>query len=165
MLYVGLVCHCTPGFELIRDVNPCEQENITDSYTRVCGIGGVCLVRQLQDWFSKRIIQYCAYDTPYNRESCAQHDYNTVDGGKTLCCVKDHCNSIKHYFEFRVNLSATTTNNVGQVATSTSMLISATSYNVGKVTSSTNNLTSTTSLIPTATIWIPTASPTGEFIL
>ena len=86
-------------------------------------------------------------------------------GGYTLCCVEDHCNSKKHYLKFRANLSATTTNNVGQVATSTHMLISATSYNVRKVTSSTNNLTSTASLIPTATSWIPTASPTGEFIL
>ena len=62
-----------------------------------------------------------------------------MDGGHSLCCVEDYCNSEEKFLEFRGNLSATTTNNVGQM------------------TSSTSELTSTTS-------WIPTASPTGELI-
>ena len=72
--------------------------------------------------------------------ACLQYNHNTVDRGNSVCCIEDYCNSEEKFLEFRANLSATTTNNVGQV------------------TSSTSKLTSTTS-------WIPTASPTGEFSL
>ena len=74
------------------------------------------------------------------RIACAQNNYNTVDGGSSMCCAEDYCNSEERFQEFIANQSATFTNNVGQV------------------TSSMSKLTSTTS-------WIPTASPTGEFIL
>ena len=84
-------------------------------------------------------MQHCVYSDLY-RIVCAVHNYNTADGGNSLCCVQDYCNSVELFLEFIANLSATATNNVGQV------------------TSLTSKLTSTT-------IWMPTASPTGEFNL
>ena len=86
---------------------------------------------------SNTIIQHCMYSILY-RVACAQNNYNTVDDGSSMCCVEDYCNSEEMFLEFRANLSVTTTNNVGQVTSSTSKLTSATS-------------------------WIPTALPTGEF--
>ena len=105
-----------------------------------------------RDQDSNRIVQHCVYSTVYLLGCSAQLNYNTIiDGGNSLCCAQDYCNSVKLFLEFIANLSATTTNNVLQVTSST------TSYNVGQVTSSTSKLTSTTNCIPTA-------SPTGEFI-
>ena len=71
---------------------------------------------------------------------CEGRNFNTLVNGISFCCVEDYCNSVENFWEFRANLSATTTNGVGQRTSSTDDLISETS-------------------------WIPTASPTGEIIL
>ena len=150
----------------------------------MCGSGSVCYV--FRDQHSNRIIQHCVY-SPLVWLGCAYHNYNTIDRGRSFCCVEDFCNSKEKFLEFRGNLSTTTTNNVGQVTSSitiynvgqatssTSKLTSASSYNVGQATSSTSKLTrassynvgqatSSTSELTSTTSWIPTASPTGELI-
>ena len=85
------------------------------------------------------VIQGCSNSFVY-RAVCAYYNYYTLDNGTSFCCVGDYCNSVENFWEFRANLSATTTNGVVQG------------------TSSTDNLMSETS-------WIPTASSTGEIIL
>ena len=98
---------------------------------------GVCIVQQ--DRMSNLVIQQCSNTILYII-ACAHHNYNTLNGGNIFCCAEDYCNSAENFWEFRANLSATTTNSVGQGTSSTDNLISETS-------------------------WIPTASSTGEIIL
>ena len=93
----------------------------------------------LQDRISNLVIQQCQNTLLYIR-ACGYHNYSTLDNGISFCCVEDYCNSAEKFWELRANLSATTTNGVGQG------------------TSSTDNLMSETS-------WISTASSTGEIIL
>lgn len=95
---------------------------------------GVCTVQQVR--MSNLVIQLCSNSILYGL-GCASLNHN---GGNTFCCVEDYCNSAENFWEFRANLSATTTNSVGQQIFSTDNLISETS-------------------------WIPTASPTGKIIL
>ena len=102
--FLGLICQCTQGFDADEDVNPCEQVDNASYNAQVCaGDTSVCLV--FRDQSSNRIIQRCFHSVFY-KLGCAVHNYNTMDNGRSLCCVTDYCNSVEAFLEFRANQSS-----------------------------------------------------------
>lgn len=84
-----------------------------------------------------RILQHCVYGLLQN-VACGTH-VNTMDGGRSLCCSQDYCNSMERFQELLANQSSTNT-------------------------PSTDNATISTSILTGATSGISTLSPTGEFV-
>ena len=129
-MFLGLICHCTPGFGVKEDVNPCEKDNNTGYYARECASGGVCLVTRHHS--SNRIIPQCAYGQIY-RLGCVTHGYDTIDVGNSLCCETDYCNSVEAFLEFRANQSHTTDDEVEETTDLTGTAILPTASPTGEL--------------------------------